>query len=710
MVREEGEPPQRCKLLKTWKENNGSTAFQVQAVDSGELMTIIQSGPAPAEPGTHKPLASRIFHWTGNQPPPQAPVPPPTAIVLGAPLGQSGSFSAATPPTPAPTAPPAWTSAQFATMPHKPEPATPTARKPEPAPVATIPPSIPPQPTAPTAKASARPGKSSATSVLLPIDERRDSRPIPLLSRALPFVQSSDRLPPLGRPDVPSLLEPPPIVGLKPRPLPAADSTLDVVIGQRRVLVFPEVPQRVVLVVDDKDTVASLREVPHRPREWSLLGKKPGIAFLDVWLPDLSSATLYRTLHYLVRVQAADEEKKPPEKVAEKAPRDAPDLRPPEKVPVEASPHEGIYETLEQEINRTFPGSSVRLQHVADTLVVSGHARNVFEATRILSIARAYAPGAKENPCSFADSSGTGSPSLQAVLDNYAQVGGPGVVNLLRIPGEQQIMLRVVVAEVNRAAARTLGLDFGLGERPATILDGRNRAGDGSTTLVGNGWIGQTLRTMQDRHYAQTLAEPTLTTLNGQAARFRAGGEFPVPVVSPSPLGAVQGVAFRSYGVRLSIQPVVADTDRIRLAVDAEVSGTDPSATAQVAGTAVPGLKVRNFQSTVELREGETLAVAGLLRGATEPVAPPAQPGAPRPVSAEIGASGQELVVLISPLLLRPHEASARTVSRGSGFSGTDVELYLRSRNVVVPRGDARFLIGPQGYAGEAQRSSAAGR
>jgi hypothetical protein len=78
-------------------------------------------------------------------------------------------------------------------------------------------------------------------------------------------------------------------------------------------------------------------------------------------------------------------------------------------------------------------------------------------------------------------------------------------------------------------------------------------------------------------------------------------------------------------------------------------------------------------------------------------------------VSAEIGASGQELVVLISPLLLRPHEASARTVSRGSGFSATDVELYLRSRNVVVPRGDALFLIGPQGYAGEARRSSAAG-
>jgi Flp pilus assembly secretin CpaC len=121
-------------------------------------------------------------------------------------------------------------------------------------------------------------------------------------------------------------------------------------------------------------------------------------------------------------------------------------------------------------------------------------------------------------------------------------------------------------------------------------------------------------------------------------------------------------------------------------------------------------LKVRNFQSTVELREGETLAVAGLLRGAAEPAMRPAQPGAVRPMSLGIDGSDQELVVLISPLLLRPQETSARTVGRSSGFQPQDVELYLRSRNVVVPHGDALFLIGPQGYASETRRGSAVGR
>jgi pilus assembly protein CpaC len=580
-------------------------------------------------------------------------------------------------------------------------------------------PSYGPVSTPPDAKAKARPTKPAPTSVLLPpIDERQDSRPPPLPARVLPYAQSSDRLPAAGRSSTPSLLEPPPTVGLKPRPLPAPDSTLEVIVGQPRTLAFPEVPQRIALAVDDKDPVASLQAVPHRPREWYLLGKKPGTAVLDVWLPDVSSPTLYRTLHYLVRVRAAAEEKKQPEKVASPVPqkvaspvpRAVPERRPQATVAIESAPREKIYETLEQEINRTFPGSSVRLQRVADTLVVSGHARNVFEATRILSIARAYAPGARKPSGTPNDAAAPASPSLQAVLDNYAQVGGPGVVNLLCIPGEQQIMLRVVVADVNRAAARSLGLDFGIGERQATVLYNRQPAGDGSTTLVGNGWIGQALRTLEDRHFAQTLAEPTLTTLNGQVARFQAGGEFPVPVVSPSPAGAVQGVTFRSYGVRLSVQPVVADTDRVRLVVDAEVSGTDPFALTQVGTTAVPGLKVRNFQSTVELREGETLAVAGLLRGAADPAMPPAQPGAVRPMSLGIDGSDQELVVLISPLLLRPQETSARTVGRSSGFHPQDVELYLRSRNVVLPRGDALFLIGPQGYAGEARRGSAVGR
>ncbi|MGH7173024.1 MAG: hypothetical protein ACRELG_22300 [Gemmataceae bacterium] len=531
----------------------------------------------------------------------------------------------------------------------------------------------------------------------------------------------------------PSLLEPPP--SLKRADKPETDTILEVIVGQPRVLTFPDVPHRVALIVNETDPIATLKEVPHRPREWYLMGKKPGTTFLDVWLPDPSNTTSHRVLHYQVRMVAEGTKKEV--KIAEKPPTVKPYVaklptvkpyieKPPTAKPYAAKPpiakpyaakppiakpyavkpytanprvepltQAPIYQTLEQEINKTFSGSTVHLKQVGEMLVVSGNARNLFEALRILSLARAHAPGGTAGEPGRTPPA---LPTLQAMLDNYAHAGGPHVVNLLRIPGEQQIMLRVIVAEVNRSAARSLGLDFGIADKQATVLPSRPTGSEGSSTVDHNGWIGEVLRTLQDLHYAQTLAEPTLTTLNGQAASFQAGGEFPIPVVSPSSQGTVQGVAFRSYGVQLSIQPVVADLDRIRLAVDAQVSGTDPQAAMQVGGAAVPGLKVRNFQSTVELREGETLAVAGLVRGATgSPLPQNVRPGVVNPASSE-----QELVVLISPLLLHPpgHEGGRE----GGRLNPQEIEMYLRSRNTMVPRGDALYLIGPQGYAGKQKR------
>ncbi len=129
---------------------------------------------------------------------------------------------------------------------------------------------------------------------------------------------------------------------------------------------LPGVPKRIALTVNETDPVASLKEVPHKDREWYLHGKKPGTAFLDVWLPDKTNATLCRVLHYLIRVLPN---------------------------PADKRELETLYETLEGEINRTFPGCVVHLKRTDDTLVVSGTARNIFEATRILNIARENAPG-----------------------------------------------------------------------------------------------------------------------------------------------------------------------------------------------------------------------------------------------------------------------------------------------------------------------------
>jgi hypothetical protein len=558
------------------------------------------------------------------------------------------------------------------------------------------------------------------SSVLLPpiqsLPDFKESSPPPLRpSPSQPAPPQLDDTPP-------TLLDPPPLLGKTGKSV--VDTDLDVVVGQPRVLTFPDVPHRVALAVNEDDPIATLREVPHRPREWYLIGKKPGLTYLDVWLPDSTSAASDRVLHYRIRIRAEGEkvandppavklpahqpalEKRqlekvqtlvPPPKTAstiESPAAKAETVSPqPEKSRRELASPSLLYQTLEEEINRTFPGCAVHLKQVGEKLVVSGTTGSIFEATRILTLARENAPGhsANEPSRTFSETQ-----PLQTTLDNYAKAGGPHVINLLRIPGKQQIMLHVVVAEVSRSAARSLGLDFGIADKKVGILPSPPSPPGGSelsSTVAANGWMSQLLRTLQDHHYAQALAEPTLTTLNGQAARFQLGRELPVPVVSPSSQGPVQSVAYRSYGVRLSIQPVIAGSQRIRLAVEAEVSGTDPQETMQVGGSSVPGLKVRNFQSTVELQEGETLAVAGLMSNPAANMLPQNnRPGAAEP------PSDRELVVLISPLL--PHAPSREGKESSKRLNPQEIERYLRNRNTVVTHGDALYLIGPQGYAG----------
>src|SRR5262249_46503345 len=193
------------------------------------------------------------------------------------------------------------------------------------------------------------------------------------------------------------------------------------------------------------------------------------------------------------------------------------------------------------------------------------------------------------------------------------------IVNLLRIPGEQQVSLRVTVAEVNRAAARSIGINFDIfnkagvlvfGQNTGNIFNGGGSGGTGSTSGFGssgggafgtggagssgagggvgsiannlpltlfNGQVPVAINALRNMNYARSLAEPNLLALNGQTARFQAGGQFPVPIVTGTTLTGLQGVQFIPYGVQLTFTPFITDRDRIRLSVSASVSTRDES-------------------------------------------------------------------------------------------------------------------------------------
>ncbi len=176
-----------------------------------------------------------------------------------------------------------------------------------------------------------------------------------------------------------------------------------------------------------------------------------------------------------------------------------------------------------------------------------------------------------------------------------------------------------------------------------------------------------------------------MVALNGQTASFSAGGEFPVPVVTGFTAAGLQGVSFVPFGVQLKFKPTITDKDRIRLNINGDVSSVSTQGGANVGGTNVPGLNSRKFQTTVELREGQTMAMAGLIQSnylvnstripflGDIPILGRLIGGADQTASGE-----QELIVLVTPVLVHPLDPHhTRPIPGADMVEPNDVEFYL---------------------------------
>jgi len=229
----------------------------------------------------------------------------------------------------------------------------------------------------------------------------------------------------------------------------------------------------------------------------------------------------------------------------------------------------------------------------------------------------------------------SGTVSSGARLDAAMQLAeryAPGrVSNLMSVGGTQQVMLQVRFSEVSRGAAQNLAASLAIGHGGATIGTGGfstpSLAGSALTgtptpsganaagMITGGFSVGAVqfqvmLEAMESNGLARTLSEPSLTALSGQEAYFLAGGEFPVPIAGENGVT----IDYRSFGVELTFTPNVLNGDVINLELDASVSSLDSSTTVTSGGVSVPGFRRRQTTTTVELRDGESFAIAGLLQ------------------------------------------------------------------------------------------------
>lgn len=503
------------------------------------------------------------------------------------------------------------------------------------------------------------------------------------------------------------------------------ENTLQVVVGRTVVLQLRATPRRVFIPDEEVARIEILDRVEGRGRQLAVIGKEPGTTVLNLWFPDPADPEKEQVLSYLVAV-----------------------VEDPEPVIRSIERFNRQLQELEDEIAEAFPDSHVKLSSAGGRIVVRGEAKDVVEATEIMTLVGEFS--GDENPrdlppnlaFALADNlDGRNSAVAEEVLRDYFPSPYRNIVSLLRIPGEQQVMLRVTVAEIDRTAARNIGMDFLIsnddgnpvfGQLTGGLLD--TQTGGGSTlqntgsnlpAIIDNGQVILAIQALRQLSFARTLAEPNLVTMNGRTANFQAGGQFPVPVVTGFTASGLQGVAFVPFGVQLAFTPVITDRDRIRLTLAADVSATDSGGGTNIGGSNVPGLNTRNVQTTVELREGQTLAVAGLIQTTLTANSDRVPLWGDLPVIGRTGgfdrtsASERELVILITPELVHPLEACETPAVPGSDvFEPGDLEFYLgghlESRRSYDFRSTVRtdwhrikryhdcedvFIIGEQGHS-----------
>ena len=367
--------------------------------------------------------------------------------------------------------------------------------------------------------------------------------------------------------------------------------------------------------------------------------------------------------------------------------------------------------TLRRQLGELMPGDHIGARMSNDSIILDGIVSSGPAADRAVQIAETFAPGK--------------------------------VVNLLSVGSAQQVMLEVRFSEMNRTIVKQFGLnhtffngsgkfvggigDNGLQGVPSTTTTGTTSNGissSGSTTSrVGSGAldlllptagfgafgvlshiaglnISSALDALEQKGLATTLAEPTLVALSGETASFLAGGEFPIPVAQGSTASTGGGgfsavtVQFKPFGVSISFTPTVLADGVINLVVAPEVSSLDASAAVVINGFRVPGLRTRRAKTTVELRDGESFAIAGLLsRDFSDTVRQVPLLGSIPIIGALFRSTGfqrgdTELVMIVTPRLVRPVPSGTLKVPTDRVAPPSEADLFLLGHtDKAVPPG-----------------------
>ncbi|MBZ9794629.1 type II and III secretion system protein family protein [Mesorhizobium sp. ES1-4] len=291
--------------------------------------------------------------------------------------------------------------------------------------------------------------------------------------------------------------------------------------------------------------------------------------------------------------------------------------------------------------------------------------------------------------------------------------GNEEVINSVNISSSQQVQLNVRFVEINRQAGQDLGAKYsanfayGFGGRDVSLDPGSvPAAGTGEIIgrLLSNGVsIDIAIKALEERGLARRLAEPNLIARSGETASFLAGGEFPIPVSEDN--GKIS-VSYKKYGVSLDFKPTVLKDGLVSLDIAPEVSSIDASASYNIGSISVPGFIVRRARTSVDLKNGQSFMIAGLLQSQND-ITTSRIPGLGKmPVLGALFSSKSyqrretDLVIIVTPYLVKPVDPSKKMAEPTDGTQpASNVDYFLNNTEEVKSSDTNRALALADGSA-----------
>lgn len=326
---------------------------------------------------------------------------------------------------------------------------------------------------------------------------------------------------------------------------------------------------------------------------------------------------------------------------------------------------------FKERLRQILPGEQIDVRTANDGIVLSGSVSSSARLQRALDLAERYAP--------------------------------ERVSNLMSVGGVQQVMLKVRFAEMQRSVSKALSSSVSLSRSSnsaaattGSLLSGTRLSGSQGALAfnfgVGSTQVGLLLEALEQKGVVRTLAEPNLSALSGQEAKFLAGGEYPIPV---SQEDGVVTIEFKPFGIELNFIPRVVDGDLINLELKAAVSAIDSANSITANGLDVSAFSRRETETTVELRDGESFAIAGLVEDEFRDNSGQVPWLGDIPVlgalfrSADYQREQTELVIIVTAHLVTPTRGEALSLPTDRIKPPSESELFLFGRTVHSQKGPA---------------------